>query len=86
MSLISKIEEEFGLLRAFLVSTLGDHFHIHSGVQDALEAVTVAVKEAVPSAAEVTPAEPVASEEASGGTAEPSAPASEEDPSAAEQK
>lgn len=73
MSLISKIEEEFTLLRQFLVSTLGDHIHIHSGVDDALEGVKGILGEAG-----VITVEPVTSEGASGGTAEPSAPASEE--------
>lgn len=88
MSLISKIEEEFTLLRRFLVSTLGDHIHIHSGVDDALDAVKGLVSEDAANQlvaegqarGEYTPAEPVTSEGASGGTAEPSAPASEEVP------
>jgi hypothetical protein len=76
MSLISKIEEEFGLLRTFLVSTLGDHFHIHSGVDDALDAVRAIVSEHT--------GEPVTSEVPETSPAPPSAPASEGVPTSAQ--
>jgi hypothetical protein len=76
MSLISKIEEEFGLLRAFLVSTLGDHFHIHIGVDDALDAVRGIVSEHT--------GEPVTSEGAEAAPAPPSTPVSEEVPTPAQ--
>ena len=76
MSLISKIEEEFGLLRAFLVSALGDHFHIHSGVDDALDAVKAIVSEHT--------GEPVTSEVPEASPAPPSAPATEEVPTPAQ--
>jgi len=82
MSLISKIEEEFGLLRAFLVSTLGDHIHIHSGVDDALDAVKGIL------AAHVAPvdltAEPAPPEGAKDAPAPPSAPVTEEVPTPAQ--
>lgn len=73
MSLINKIEEEFAALRFFLMSALGEHFHIHSGVDDALDGVKAIVREHIPGADENTTAEPAAPSEASGETAEPSA-------------
>jgi hypothetical protein len=84
MSLINKIEEEFALLRQFLVSTLGEHIHIHSGVDDALDAVKAAVREEVPSAGGDTTANPAASEVPEASSAPPSAPVTEEIPTPAQ--
>ena len=85
MSLINKIEEEFAALRFFLVSALGEHIHIHSGVDDALDGVKkILADEGRIPADDGTPANPAASEAPEAQTAPPSAPAAEEVPTPAD--